>query len=58
MAQFSFVHSANYGEGTLDELAYSVLGIPILMFNYWAWVYPEVIGKFLLRKTNQRRLFH
>jgi len=35
-----FLHPANYGESSLGELAYPVIGIPILIFNMWAWTTP------------------
>jgi len=38
-----FLHPANYGESSLGELAYPVIGIPILIFNMWAWLDPEII---------------
>jgi len=34
---------AIYGEVTLEELAYLVLGTPIMILNLWAWIDPEII---------------
>jgi hypothetical protein len=39
----SLFHPANYGLGTLGELLYPIFGIPILIFNMWAWVHPAII---------------
>jgi hypothetical protein len=39
----SLFHPANYGPGTLGELLYPIFGIPILIFNLWAWGYPEIV---------------
>jgi|GEM_PF-2551681 len=44
----SFLHPANYGAGTLGELLYPLFGIPILTFNMWAWIQPEVIEFYFL----------
>jgi len=33
-------HAAEYDEDSLRTLAFLVLGIPILILNLWAWVYP------------------
>jgi len=38
-----FLHPQNYGEGSLGELLFPAVGIPILIFNMWAWIYPEII---------------
>lgn len=38
-----FLNPASYGPGTLGELLYPIFGIPILIFNLWAWVHPEII---------------
>jgi len=43
-----FLHPANYGPGSLGELLYPIFGIPILIFNTWAWTCPEVIEFYLL----------
>lgn len=40
----SLRHPANYGSGSLGELLYLTFGIPILIFNMWAWLDPEIIG--------------
>jgi hypothetical protein len=39
---------ANYGEVTLGELAYLVLGTPIMILNLWAWIEPEIIESYFL----------
>ncbi len=38
---------AGYGGDSLEELAYIVIGIPILVCNYWAWYCPSMIKNFL-----------
>ena len=42
-----------YAEGSLSEMAYMVFGIPILIFNLWAWIYPEIIEIYFLGKKDQ-----
>ena len=39
--------STSYGGDSIAEMAYTVVGIPIIVFNYWAWFYPEMIEYFL-----------
>ena len=34
-------------EDSIQELVFLILGIPILVFNFWAWSYPEMIEFFL-----------
>jgi hypothetical protein len=34
------------GEDSIQEFAFMVFGIPILVLNYWAWYYPEMIESF------------
>jgi hypothetical protein len=38
-----FLHPYFYGEGSLGELLYPTVGVPILTLNFWAWSYPEMI---------------
>jgi hypothetical protein len=38
---------AGYSGDSIEELAFTVFGIPILVFNYWAWYYSEMIEHFL-----------
>ena len=44
------LHPNNYGQGSLGELAYLVFGVPIVIFNFWAWSYPEVIAFYFFGK--------
>ena len=37
---------ATYGEVTLSELTYLVIGTPILILNLWAWIEPEIIEQY------------
>lgn len=36
-----------YSEDSIQEMAFIILGVPILVFNFWAWSYPEIIEFFL-----------
>ena len=38
---------ATYGEVTLGELAYLVIGTPISILNLWAWIEPEIFEVYL-----------
>ena len=38
-----FLRPENYGEGSIGELVFLVVGIPILIFNMWAWIHPELL---------------
>jgi len=40
----------DYGEDSLRTLAYLALGIPILVLNLWAWMYPDIIEFYFLGK--------
>jgi len=42
-----FFLPADYGGDSIWEMAYLIFGVPILIFNYWAWAYPEIIERFL-----------
>ena len=48
-----FFHPKFYEYGSLGELAYPVIGVPILIFNFWAWEYPEIIEFYFLGKDKQ-----
>ena len=37
---------------SLRELVYTVFGIPILILNLWAWIYPEIIEFYFLGKKS------
>lgn len=37
----------DYGGDSIWEMAYLVFGVPILVFNFWAWAHPEIIEYFL-----------
>ena len=37
----------DYGRDSIWEMAYLVFGVPILILNFWAWSYPEMIEFFL-----------
>jgi hypothetical protein len=36
-----------YSEDSIREMLFLILGVPILVFNFWAWYYPEMIEYFL-----------
>ena len=46
---------ANYGEITLGELAFLVLGTPISILNLWAWMEPELIEVYFLGREAEGR---
>lgn len=46
-------HPENYGLGTLGELLYPAIGVPILIINMWAWVHPEIIEYFFLGRDKK-----
>ena len=37
----------DYGGDSIGEMAFLIFGVPILVLNFWAWVYPEIIEFFL-----------
>jgi len=43
---FIFPHAGYCGD-SIEELAYTVFGVPILLFNHWASYYPQRIEYFL-----------
>jgi len=45
-----FLHPYFYGEDSLGELLYLILGVPILTLNFWAWEYPEIIEFYFFGK--------
>lgn len=49
-----FFHPNNYGQGSLGELAYLVFGVPIVIFNFWAWSYPEIIEFYFFGKEQSQ----
>jgi len=32
----------DYGGDSIEEMAYLIFGVPILVLNYWAWADPEI----------------
>ena len=45
-----FLHPYLYGEGSLGELLYLAIGVPILTLNFWALEYPEIIEFYFFGK--------
>jgi hypothetical protein len=39
-----------YIEASLGEMLYLTVGIPILILNFWAWSYPEIIEVYFFRQ--------
>jgi len=46
-------HSTDYGEDSLRTLAFLVIGLPILILNLWAWIYPEIIEFYFLGRKDK-----
>ena len=46
-----FIHPDFYKAGSLGELLFLTLGIPILTLNYWVWVYPDLFAKNIKQAT-------
>ena len=36
-----------YSEDSIQEMLFLILGVPILVFNFWVWSHPEIIEFFL-----------
>jgi hypothetical protein len=43
LADKIFFRPTDYDENSLRALAYLVLGVPILILNFWAWGAPQMI---------------
>ncbi len=50
LADKLFFHLNEYDEDSLRTMAFMVFGVPILVLNFWAWVYPEIIEFYFLGK--------
>ncbi len=50
LADKLFVHLNEYDEDSLRTMAFMVFGVPILVFNFWAWICPETIEFYFLGK--------
>ena len=46
----SFLHPESYGEGTLGDWLFALLGVPILIFNLWVWIDPEIVESYFKGK--------
>jgi hypothetical protein len=46
-------HPTDYDEDSLRTLAYSVIGVPIVILNFWAWIYPEIIEFYFLTRSKE-----
>jgi hypothetical protein len=41
-----------YREDSIKQIIFMILGIPILILNLWAWMYPEIIEFYFFRKES------
>ncbi len=48
-----FFHPERNCDACIETYIYMLLGIPILIFNYWAWFEPEMIEFAFLGKEKQ-----
>ena len=54
LIRYLFFGATISGDDSIEEMVFTVIGIPILVFNFWAWYYPELIENFLWgNKDNQ-----
>jgi hypothetical protein len=54
MAYHILFESTYYGDDSPVQMAYMILGVPILALNLWAWMYPEIIEYYFFRKENAK----
>jgi len=47
---FFFHPIVYYEEDSSRTLIYIAIGIPILILNMWAWIYPEIIEFYFFKK--------
>ena len=52
---YSISQSATYGEVTLVELAFLIVGTPISILNLWAWTEPEIFEVYLSGMKNHNQ---
>jgi hypothetical protein len=52
LADKMFFHFADYDEDSVRTLTFLVIGIPILILNFWSWIYPEIIEFYFLGKKS------
>ncbi len=50
MAYHILFENTYYGDDSPVQMAYMILGVPILALNLWAWIYPEIIEFYLFGK--------
>jgi hypothetical protein len=48
LVQQILAQPGHYGEDSLQQMAFVVLGVPILILNLWAWMYPRGTEVFAL----------
>jgi len=50
-----FIHPLTDDTNSLSELGFLVCGIPILIFNLWAWIYPEIVEFYFFGKQQKEQ---
>jgi hypothetical protein len=45
---YIFIDHSNFALSSMAELVFLVFGIPILVLNLWAWLFPEIIEFYFL----------
>jgi hypothetical protein len=53
LADKLLIYPMEYDEDSMKTLAYLVIGVPILILNFWAWAYPEIIEFYFLGKDKR-----
>ncbi|HXQ34427.1 MAG TPA: hypothetical protein VN843_10470 [Anaerolineales bacterium] len=48
-----FIHPYYYGEDSLQEKIYMILGIPILLLNFWAWGASQTIESYFFSSKKE-----
>ena len=54
LAWYFFLVGDSVGGDSIEEMVFTIIGIPILIFNFWAWYYPELIENFLWGNKDNR----
>ena len=54
LAWYFFLVGDSVGGDSIEEMVFTIIGIPILIFNFWAWYYPELIENFLWGDNEKR----
>ena len=54
LAWYFFLVGDSVGGDSIEEMVFTIIGIPILIFNFWAWYYPDLIESFLWGNKDNR----